>query len=56
MVELIRVDMEVCPVRMGSTAVVFLELFERVTGEPFSDTPGALLGTRVRGMAKVLGN
>jgi len=56
LVELIRADMEVCPARLGSPALEFLELFERVTGEPFSDTPGALVGSRVRGMDKVLGN
>ena len=36
--------------------VVVLELFERVTGEAFSDTPGVVVGQRVRGIAKVLGN
>jgi hypothetical protein len=33
-----------------------LELFERVTGEPFTESPGALVSTRVRAMAKVMGN
>ena len=45
-----------CPVTSGSVAPCFLELFERVTGEPFSETPGALLTNRVRAIAKVLGN
>ena len=56
LVTLIREDMVVCPVGEGVPAVVVLELFERVTGEAFSDTPGARVESRVRGMGKVLGN
>ena len=48
--------MLVCSVQEGVAAVAVLELFERLTQEPFSDTPGALVGSRVRAMAKVLGN
>ena len=48
--------MEVCPPRMGASAATVVELFERVTQEAFSDTPGALLTSRIRGMAKVMGN
>ena len=53
---LIREDMLVCSHSEGLAAVGFVELFERLTGEPFSDTPGAWVGSRVRGMGKVLGN
>jgi hypothetical protein len=53
---LIREDMLVCSHSEGLAAVGFVELFERLTGEPFSDTPGARVGSRVRGMGKVLGN
>ena len=53
---LINEDTVVCPVTSGSVAPCLLELFERVTGEPFSETPGALLTNRVRAIAKVLGN
>ena len=53
---LIKDDMVMCPCLQGSSALVVLELFERLTREPFSDTPGALLDSRLRGMAKVLGN
>ena len=56
LVSLIMADMLVCPPMEGVAAVAVLELFERRTGEAFSDTPGMLLGSRVRGMAKVLGN
>ena len=56
LVQLIQEEMEVCPVRLGVQAVAFLELFERRTGEAFSDTPGALVASRVRGIAKVLEN
>ena len=31
-------------------------MFERVTGEPFSDTPGVPVTSRVRALAKVMGN
>ena len=48
--------MEPCPCRLGSTALAVLELFERQTGEFFSDSPGAVVGSRVRSIAKVLGN
>ena len=39
----------------GIAALGELELFERLTNEAFSDTPGELVGSRVWGMAKVLG-
>ena len=52
----IREDMEVCLAEQGVESVVVLELFERVTGEAFADTPGVAVGQRIRGMAKVLGN
>ena len=48
--------MLVCPLSKGVAAVAVLELFERVTEEAFSDTPGALAESRVRAMAKGLGN
>ena len=53
---LIQTDMLVCSTLEGVPAVVFLELFERLTGEAFSETPGTLIGSRVRAIAKVLGN
>ena len=53
---LIEAEMEPCPTEEGVGAVAFLELFERVTGEPFSDTPGTLVEGRIRGIAKVIGN
>ena len=53
---LIRSDTEPCPVSAGATAVTLLELFERLTAEPFTDTPGAPITSRVRSVAKVLGN
>ena len=53
---LIQTEMEACPAEEGVEAVAFLELFERATGELFSDTPGTLVGGRVRGIAKVIGN
>ena len=53
---LLKEDMVSCSNAEGVAAVGVLELFERLTGELFSDTPGALVGSRVRGMAKVLDN
>lgn len=41
---------------MGSSAFAFLEPFERTSAEHFSATPGVLLASRLRAMAKVLGN
>ena len=49
-------DMNVCTPEQGVESVAVLELFERVTGEAFADTPGTRVGQRVRGIAKVLGN
>jgi hypothetical protein len=46
----------VCPASSGAVAACMLELFERVTGELFSETPGALLTNWVRALAKVMGN
>ena len=48
--------MLVCSTLKGVPAVVFLELFEKLTGEAFSETPGTLIGSRVRPIANVLGN
>jgi hypothetical protein len=45
-----------CPASMGSTALVFLELFERITHEVFTEAPGQPVTSRVRAIAKVLGN
>ena len=56
LVALIQEEMLPCPAEQGVPAVGVLELFEQVTGEAFSDTPGVLVGSRVRGIAKVLGN
>ena len=56
LVSIVQEEMDVCPQAEGVEAVVVLELFERVTGEAFTDTPGTLVGQRVRALAKVLGN
>ena len=56
LVQLLQEDTEICPVVAGSTAEALLALFERVTGEMFSDSPGAALTSRVRSLAKVMGN
>ena len=56
LVAVVSDDMVVCPPAGGVGTVAILELFERVTGEAFSDTPGTLVGNRIRGLAKVLGN
>lgn len=56
LVRLLHEDVDVCPGTAGSTAEEMLALFERVTGEHFSDTPGTALTSRIRSIAKVLGN
>ena len=56
LLDVLSSETEPCPTSKGSTAVVFLELFERVTQEPFTDTPGIALTNRIRSIAKVLGN
>jgi hypothetical protein len=53
---IVRDEMVPCPPADGVEAVVVLELFERVTSEAFTDSPGTLVGHRVRALAKVLGN
>ena len=52
----IQDNMTACSPGQGVESVAVLEVFERVTGEAFSDTPGTRIGQRVRGIAKVLGN
>ena len=56
LVALLESDTVVCAPNLGATAVELTELFERVAGEPFSDTPGVPLTSRIRGLAKVMGN
>ena len=52
LIRVINEDTAVCPASSGAVAPCMLELFERVTGELFSETPNALLTNRVRAMAK----
>ena len=56
LIRLINKDTVVCPTTLGTVGPCLLELFERITGEPFSETPGALLTNRVRYLSKVMGN
>ena len=53
---LLNEDTIVCLPSVGSTAVVILELFERVTGEAFTESPGQPITSRVRAIGKVMGN
>ena len=43
-----------CAVRLGATSPLLLELFERVTGEAFTDVPGSLLTNRIKSLGRVL--
>ena len=54
--ELLASDTIPCPANLGATAEELTELFERTTGEQFTDTPGLPVTNRVRSMAKVMGN
>jgi hypothetical protein len=56
LVQLINEETTPCPAVQGATSEVLLELFERITGEPATDSPGVALESRRRAFAKVLGN
>jgi hypothetical protein len=56
LVQLINEETTPCPAAQGATSEVLLELFERVTGEPATDSPGVALESRRRAFSKVLGN
>jgi hypothetical protein len=56
LVRLLEEETDACPTSIGSTADVILALFERRTGEQFTTTPGVTVGSRLRSLAKVLGN
>ena len=56
LLQLLEEDTVVCSASAGSTSVVLLELFERVTGQAFHDSPGMGVVSRVRSIGKVLGN
>ena len=51
---LLNEDTVVCDVAAGAMGPCLLELFERITGEMFTMTPGALLTARVRAIGRVL--
>ena len=52
----LQADTNVCAVPDGSMAETLVACFERLTGEAFTDSPGAAVTSRVRRMAKVMGN
>ena len=56
LVRFLQADTNVCAVLDGSTAETLVACFERLTGEAFTDSPGAAVTSRVRRMAKVMGN
>ena len=56
LVTLVSDEMVVCSLSEGVESVVVLELFERTTGEVYTDTPGTLLRARLLGLAKALSN
>ena len=51
---LLREDTVPCAVRLGATSPMLVELFERVTLQPFTDTPGSNLTSRIRSMGRIL--
>ena len=51
---LLNEDTVVCDLNVGAVATCLLELFERITAEKFTMTPGALLTARVRALARVM--
>ena len=45
-----------CPAARGSKPQVLLDLFEELTGEPYTQTPGSSATSRLAGFGKTLGN
>ena len=56
LVQLLQDATESCAEGAAVPSVTVLALFESVTGEPFTDTPGTKLASRVAGLARVMGN
>jgi hypothetical protein len=54
LVTLLREDTVPCAVRLGATSPMLVELFERVTMQPFTDTPGSRLTSRIQSMGRLL--
>ena len=54
LVALLRDSTVACPAPFGASTLDILALFEETFHEPFSETPGAVVGARVRAIAKVL--
>ena len=53
---MLQEDMDRCAALDGSTAETLVMCFEQLTGEAFTDSPGAAVTSRVRRMAKVMSN
>ena len=51
---LLQEDTQPCAAFLGSTAAMLVELFERVTGEPFTDVPGSLVDSRIGSLSRTL--
>ena len=56
LMQFLEEDTQSCAALAGSTAEVLLAHFERRTGEAYTDSPGASVTSRVRSLAKVMGN
>jgi hypothetical protein len=54
LVALLREDTVPCAVRLGATSPMLVELFERVTRQPFTDTPGSHLTSRIQSLGRLL--
>lgn len=56
LVQVLQEDTVMCPAASGPTAVCLLALFEGVTGEPYTQLPGASVAQRVAGLGRALAN
>ena len=54
LVALLREHTTPCAARLGATSPMLVELFERITMEPFTDTPGSRLTSRIQSMGRLL--
>ena len=56
LVRLLQDDMVPCPAASGVSASALLALFERITSEPYTQTPGADVTKRIASLGRTLAN
>ena len=56
LIDLLREHTVICPASNGCKPHVFLDLFEELTGEQYTTTPGSSAASRLTGFSKALAN